>query len=123
MNQTLTKIKNLFKRLLGRIPSRLPVGVTEFAKFVDELQAIYDLPTKNKDDVMFAVTSTILRLGPTDSKLSKQYFVNIVKAGAAKQIAAHYFQEIKQRQFEAQKASQAALAVVPAQPAESGPKQ
>ncbi len=122
MDKVIQKIKRYLKQRQGRKPSPLPVGVSEFLAYVKELETTYDLPTKNRDDILFAVTTTILHLGPQESKKPKQYFVDVIRAGAAKQIAAHYFQETKLRQKAAEDAAkQAALAVVPAQPAESGP--
>jgi hypothetical protein len=99
---TWTRYLNKF---LGLFPAPLPQGVPAFEEWVDALMSTYSLPTSSKDDVKFVIAGEILRFGPLKHRCSKYRMVRAIRAVAAKQIAGNAFQEIKQRQFAAQKAA------------------
>lgn len=88
-------IKKYLTRLLGFFPRTLPGGTTEFEALVTRLMSSWNLPTTSDRDVKFALTTTIMHLGPQDSSRSDYYFVKTIRAGAAKQVAGAKFHEIK----------------------------
>ena len=92
------KLKRLLFQFLGLFPSKLPQGMTEFNEYVDSIIANYDLPTLDRKSIVWGISATILRLGETAAYKSKHYFVLILRAGAAKQIAGAAFTEIKEQQ-------------------------
>jgi hypothetical protein len=83
------------------------MGVSAWREWVDDIAATYSLPTSKRDDIEFVIAGEILRFGPHQSHCSKYRMVKAIRAVAAKQIAGVAFQDIKQRQWEAQKAAQA----------------
>lgn len=90
---------------------KLPVGMSEFEEFVTSIETKFDLPTKDKDSVRFLIATAILNLGQEVDKKDEEFFVRLIHAAAAKQVAAQVFQDIKIRQKEAeQKAKEEAAA-------------
>ncbi len=94
------------------IERRLPVGVTEFEQLVSDLKAEYGdtMPTNSDDDIKFAISSTIMHMGPKDSHASLESFYKTLVAGAAKQVAHYIFQETKLKQQQRAADEQAAAA-------------
>lgn len=84
------------RRLLARIPTKLPQGVTEFNAWSDDILDIYQLP--NNDSTKFAIAVAVLHLKATDAFVPKSYFGNILLKGAASQIAQSIMVECKDRQ-------------------------
>lgn len=100
------KIKRLFKRLLGYLPSKIPVGATEFQVWVDSFFETYDLPTEHRDSISLVLATTIIHnLGPQALYKPKYYFYLTIMSGAAKQVAGAAFYDIKTRQQQAQEAA------------------
>lgn len=91
-------IKQL-RRLLAKIPTRLPQGLTEFETWSDDIIELYDMP--NNDSIKFALAVTIMHLKPTESHLPKAYFGATLQKGAATQVAHRVMEDCKQRQAEA----------------------
>lgn len=107
-------IKRTIRQLVGLLPTRLPVGVEEFDAYISSLRSTYTLPTVSDEDVRYVVSSLILHLGPTAAFKPKAYFYLALQATAAKQIASHNFQQVKQRQAAAEAARKAALSTAEA---------
>lgn len=84
------------KRLLARIPTRLPQGVTEFEKWSDDIIDLYDMP--NNDSIKFALAVSIMHLKPTESHVPKSYFGATLQKGASTQVAHQVMQDCKTRQ-------------------------
>lgn len=99
----MSKIRKLGRLVRGLLPSRLPLGMTEFEAWVADFEATYDLPTTDKDSIRFALAAMIINLGPTTAYKSKYYFYLSICSGVSKQIAGSVFHEIKTRQQEALK--------------------
>jgi hypothetical protein len=97
-------MKRLLRRLLAFIPTRLPMGMTEFDKWSDDILDLYDMP--NNDSTKFAIATAIMHLGATDAFKAKEYFGRLLIKGAATQIAYAQMQDAKKRQEE--KAKEAA---------------
>lgn len=97
MNKAFAKTKKLYQKVRGFFPESLPTGMEEFNKYIDSLMGTYWMPTVAKDDIIFVVTGTIIRLEPTVISKPKWYFAKVIRAAASKQIAGANFQEVKLR--------------------------
>jgi len=93
-----SKVKRFFSLLLSLIPTPLPLGMAEFDAWAEDVIALGAFPITDKDSIKFAMATMIMHLGPQSAFKPKFYFVLSVRAGAAKQIAAGKFQEIKAKQ-------------------------
>lgn len=98
MKQIVQRLKKALVRLRGRYSSPLPQGMDEFNAWCDSIINSYELPTKEVDSIKFTLSTAIMHLKATDASVPKQYFVTIIKAAAAKQVAGACFTEIKERQ-------------------------
>lgn len=111
------KLRIYLHRFLGLFPQAVPVGVTAFDAYIDSLSATYDLPTKDRETIKFAVAARILGFGPLQSSAAPYSFVRALRAGAAKQIAGNAFQQVKEaqkaRQLAEEQAAKAAATAVP----------
>lgn len=88
-----SKIKKLALRLYAFVPTRLPIGLTEFNEWASSVLSLYDFP--DNDSTRWALASMVIHLGPTDAYKPKRYFGLSIRAGAAKQVAGTVFQELK----------------------------
>lgn len=104
------KFSKILAQLRGFFPQALPQGVTDFNDFVDAIIATYAMPSPLRDDIAYVVSTSIINLKSTSSYKSKWYFVQIIRAAGAKQVAGAAFQEIQLRH----KAAQAAAATAEA---------
>jgi hypothetical protein len=98
----MNKVVRLFKQLRGFFPSRLPQGISEFDAWAEDFFNTYNMPTSNKDSVKFTLATVVLNLGQKEAYKAKFYFLMVLRAAAAKQIAGAIFQDIKQKQKEAE---------------------
>lgn len=99
----ITLLKKLGRQLLGFLPTKLPVGTTEFETWIDSFFHTYDLATTDRDSIVHALATSIMHLGPQAHKKSKYFFYKVVQAGSAKQIAHHMFREMQLKKQEEQK--------------------
>lgn len=91
------RLKWLYKKLLSYIPTPLPVGLSDFNKFVDdiiELSGNY----ADRDSMAFAIASMVMHLGAQKSSVPKDFFVRSLRKAAANQVAGQVFTDIKDRQ-------------------------
>lgn len=97
------------KLILSYLPSKLPVGVTEFNAFADSIIELTG-PFADPDSMKWAIANNIIHLPATTSHKAKQYFVRSLRKAAANQVASFIFQDIKLKQQEraAQEAAAAA---------------
>ena len=109
------RIKLVFKYLLSYLPETLPVGLTEFEAWADEVHRLSGLPT-SQESTHQALANMILHVGPrkgdqrpTD-QLSKQWFVHALRKGAANQIASYVFYTIQTAQAERKKLDEQTVA-------------
>jgi hypothetical protein len=100
-------MKLLLKRVLSRLPSPLPVGMSEFQQWSDD---IIELSGKfaDVDSMKFALASQIMHLGAQQAYVPKNYFVKSMRKAAANQVASQAFQDVKNKQLEAAKAAEEA---------------
>ena len=98
----------ILKRLLSYLPSKLPVGVSEFQTWSD---SVIELSGEfaDRDSMKFALASQVIHLGPQKSSVPKNFFVRSMRKAAANQVASQVFQDIKlKQQLAAEKAALAA---------------
>lgn len=106
MNRIKAKIFKTCRLIRGLFPQALPVGMSAFDTWANSLVSTYTLPTQDMTTIKFVLSTLIMRLGQTTAYKSNLYFVLAIKAGAAKQVAAAAFQDIKTKQEEQQKAAE-----------------
>lgn len=91
-------MKQLIPHLKGLLPSRLPVGVTEFENWSKDIFDTYGLP--NLPSYQQALASMIMHLGPTVDRKPKYYFAKAVRKAQANQIAYEQIQKLKKAEQE-----------------------
>lgn len=90
----------ILKRLASYIPTKLPVGMSEFETWSDsiiELAGEY----ADRDSMKYALATNVIHLPHTKARVAKAYFVDTLRKAAANQVASAVFQEIKFKQAEA----------------------
>lgn len=96
MSTTITKVKNFFQKLLDRVPTRLPNGMTEFETWSKSIIDTYGFP--DNDSVRFMLAAMIMHLGQTDAYKPKRYFALSGLAAASKEIAHARMVQLKDAQ-------------------------
>lgn len=98
----------LVKRILSHLPTKLPVGLPQFDKWVNE---VIELSGQFADEtsMRFVLASELLHSDAKKGSVPKHYFVSRCRKLAANQTAGYILQEIKAAQ-EAQKAAELAKA-------------
>lgn len=104
----------IWSKFVGLFPSALPQGAQEFDSWADSIASTYKLPTNDSDSIKFTLSTIIMHLGPQTAYKAKYYFVTVLRAAAAKQVAAAKFYEIKTKQAEKAKAIDGQTAAAPA---------
>lgn len=102
-------MKLLIKRLLSYFPSKLPVGLTQFDKWVNE---IIELSGQFADitSMRFVLASELMHSEAKKGSVPKNYFVSRCRKLAANQTAGYVLQEIKSEQEKLKAAEAAKLA-------------
>jgi len=95
----------MIKRLASYLPSPLPVGMSEFNKWSDDIISLSG-KFADVDSMKFALASQIMHLGAQQAYVPKNYFVKSMRKAAANQVASQAFQDIKNKQQEATKAAE-----------------
>lgn len=99
MIQLFRKLKQ--KRRLARLrkeslePSRLPVGLTEFNKFCDDIIELAG-QFADRDSLVYAIASNIIHIKHDCDAVPKDYFVKCLRKAAANQVASDQFVRIKE---------------------------
>ena len=88
--------------LTSYIPTKLPVGMTEFNSWVSDVIKLTG-PMAAEDSMKYAVCSNIIHLPHTKAYVPKQFFVRTLRKAAANQVASQIFQDIKIKQEAAAK--------------------
>lgn len=96
------KLKKLSKKLLGLLPSRLPVGMKEFDVWARDIADTYEMPTQHFDSIKFSLASILLGVSHKkayqDVFVPKYYFALKLHSGASKQIASGVLWQLKEEQ-------------------------
>ena len=91
-------LKKLLKLVSLYLPSKLPMGVSDFNNWADSIIEASGLP--NNDSMKGALAATIMHLDATSAFKPKIHFVKVLIKGAASQVAHSIFQELKNKQQE-----------------------
>lgn len=92
---------NFIKTALSYLPSKLPVGMTEFEAFTGDIIALSG-KYADEDSLKFAISTMILHADAHHAYIPKQYFVRRLRKVAANQVASAAMTDIKYKQAEAQ---------------------
>lgn len=87
----------LVKKILSYLPSALPVGVTEFEHYANDVIELAG-EFADRDSMVFALCTMIIHAKHDQASIPKNYFVRCLRKSATNQVASHFFQEIKTRQ-------------------------
>lgn len=103
MKNVFTQLIRFFKQIRGHFPEVLPMGVTTFNAFVDDVIATYNMPTPLRSDVLYVIAMNIVsaKREPAD-RMSKWFLFRQLRAAAAKQVAHEHMRQV----YEAEKAKQ-----------------
>lgn len=109
MNKTFSKLIKPFRKLAAYFPSPLPVGMTDFQKWCDDIVYLYDLP--DNESLRWTLGAVILHLSPrknggTCYYKSKRFFGLTALKGASNEIAHAYMEQLKEKQKAMIKAAQ-----------------
>jgi hypothetical protein len=106
LNKLILTLKLFIKRILSRLPTKLPVGMTQFETWAKD---IIELSGKFADEtsMKFALASMVQHADSKYGSLPKNYFVVRLRKVAANQVASQVFLNIKEQQAAAQVAQQA----------------
>ena len=117
LKSLLQQLKLLPKRLLSRIPTKLPVGLSQFDAWTKE---IIELSGQFADEtsIRFVLASELMHSDAKKGSVPKHYFVSRCRKLAANQTAGYILQEIKaaQEKVKAEEAAKAEAARVAALP-------
>lgn len=86
-------------KLASYFPTPLPVGLEEFNTWADSIIALAG-QYADRDSMRFVLATLIVHSSTPQGSMSKNYFVQCLRKGAAKQVASYVFQEVKQKQAE-----------------------
>lgn len=89
---------NLIKKIRFRFHSKLPLGLTEFYSFVDDVAELSELP--NNDKLKAVIASFITRLPPQMISFSKWDLAKQLKKAAANQVAFEAMSLMKENEKE-----------------------
>lgn len=90
----------MIKRFFSYFPSNLPVGLSEFNVWVDDVIELSG-EFADKDSMVQALANMILHISPlkgTDTprdRVPKNHFVKALRKGAANQVASFVFQDLR----------------------------
>jgi hypothetical protein len=90
-------------------PRPLPVGLTEFHRWADEIIALAG-NFADEDSMKFALCTMLIHANNDAGALPLEYFVLRLRKSAANQVASQVLQDIKTKQAEATAARQQAEA-------------
>ena len=105
-------IRRLLSLIQAYIPSRLPVGLSEFHAWAESIIALLP-PGFEKvpvDELKWVIATAIQHLDATKARVPKIYFLRLLHKAAASQVASQVFQDIKNKQLEEKAAREAAEA-------------
>lgn len=78
-------MKRVISIILSYLPTALPVGMTDFNKWLDDIISLSKVP--DNDSTRFAAAVMIFNLRPDEDRKSKRYFIKALNKGAANECA------------------------------------
>lgn len=101
-------MKKLLHKLVHFFPSRLPIGLTEFNTWADDIIDTYGAP-KN-DTSKWALATAIMHLDASNAYKPKRYFGKVMIKGMCNQIVYAFMADVKAKQQADLEAANAAAA-------------
>lgn len=98
-------MKLLVKQLLSYIPTKIPVGMTQFNTWLSSIEELCG-PIADSDSIKWVISNEVMRLSPTRDKVPKRFFVKTLRKYAANQLAAATVMDLKMKQEEARKSAE-----------------
>ncbi len=99
------QIKFILKYLRSFLPTKLPVGVTAFHKFADDIIDIGG-SYADADSMKFAIASQVIHMPAYTDSVPMQKIIRCLRKSAANQVASQIFQDIKAKKEAELKAQQ-----------------
>jgi len=96
MSTLFTRFKRFFKRVEGFIPTRLPVGLSEYERWTASIIDTYGFPAN--DSIRFSLSVMILHMGSTEAYKPKRYFALSLHKAMANQVVSQVINELKAKQ-------------------------
>jgi hypothetical protein len=96
MNNLLNKVKGLIKHILAYVPTKLPIGMTEFDTWAKDVLALTHLP--DNDSTRFALASIIPHQKAESFYVPKIKFAHLLLKSAANQVAGGVMHDLKEKQ-------------------------
>ncbi len=90
-------MKLLIRRLLSYFPTQLPVGLTEFDAWADDIIELAGA-FADRDSMRFVLANQVMHMPPYKSSVPKNQFVRGLRKTACNQIAGQVFQQVKEAQ-------------------------
>lgn len=106
MTNIIARLFSFLSLLLAYIPSRLPIGMTEFDTWAKSVLALSNLP--DNDSTRFALASTVPHQKAEHFYVAKIKFVRLLQKSAANQIAGGVMHDLKAKQLAAIEAAKQA---------------
>lgn len=88
----------VFKKLLARIPTKLPVGLIEFDEYCDDIFDLYSLPSL--PSYKQAIASMMMHLPPAVFYKPKHYFGMCSKKAQANEVAWQVLETLRAQEKE-----------------------
>ena len=92
------RLSKLFIWLNSFIPEKLPQGMTQFGRWVDEISYLSGLP--NNDKLRKVISQLIVSLPPQMAYVQKRFIVKTIQKAAANQVAFEVISLIDEQQKE-----------------------
>lgn len=92
------KLKNFSRFVKSFLPSKLPVGKTEFDVWASDIIALAGAP--DNDSFRFALATMVLHTPANRFHAPKRSFVIEMKKGMANEVASFVMHEMKRKQLE-----------------------
>lgn len=101
VNEQMKRLSNLVIWLNSFIPEKLPQGMTQFNRWVDEISYLSGLP--NNDKLRKVISQLIISLPPQMAYVKKRYIVTTIQKAAANQVAFETLSLLDEQQQEKSK--------------------
>lgn len=95
MKEILKRAKLAGRRLRALFPSKLPIGVTEFNAWADDIVELSGLP--DNDSMRYTLAVVVLELPKTNAYRPKEFFIRALIKGACNQIVSQIMHDIRDR--------------------------
>lgn len=98
VQKLIQSLSNLLIWLNSFVPEKLPQGMTEFNRWVDEISYLSGLPLNDK--LRKVISQLIISLPPQMAYVKKRYIVTTIQKAAANQVAFETLSLINEQQQE-----------------------